>query len=252
MNPLRILIVDDEALGRERVRSMLESRREEMEVHEANDGREAVRLLSTEPFDLVVLDVQMPYETGFDVVRKLGVERMPPIIFVTAYDAYALQAFEVHALDYLLKPFEPQRFHEALDRVLDYIAQSNRGDLASRVQLFLDDMVEARKPLTRLMIKTQQHIEFVTAEDVDWIEAAGNYASLHIGKKSYLIRQTMKSLESRLDPDRFLRIHRSTIVNIDRVKDLHVMFSGDYEVRLLDGTKLTLSRNYRHALDRFA
>jgi two-component system LytT family response regulator len=221
------------------------------EAAEAQDGEEAVDLLQRTAFDLVFLDIQMPRRSGFEVVRTVGVAQMPPVVFVTAYDAYALQAFEVHALDYLLKPFEPERFHEALDRVLALIQQQSRGDLDARVQQMLDHIEPDPEPLHRLMIKTHQRIQFVRTENIDWIEAAGNYVKLHVGSQTHLLRQTMTSLERRLNPDCFLRIHRSTIVNLDRVKDLNAMFNGEYEVRLDDGTKLTLSRGYRQALERF-
>jgi two-component system LytT family response regulator len=193
----------------------------------------------------------MPHRSGFEVIRAVGVEQMPPVIFVTAYDAYALQAFEVHALDYLLKPFEPERFHEALDRVLTLLQKQNRTDLDARVQQLLDDLEPAPEPIQRLMIKTHQRIQFVRAEDIDWIEAAGNYVKLHVGSQTHLLRQTMTTLETRLDPTRFLRIHRSTIVNLDRVKDLKALLNGEYEVRLHDGTRLTLSRGYRQVLEQF-
>ena len=251
MPALRVLLVDDEPLGRERLRTLLAARDDVTVADEAKNGDEAIEKLQAAPFDLVFLDVQMPHKNGFEVVRAIGVEAMPPVVFVTAYDAYALQAFEVHALDYLLKPFEPARFYEALDRVLALIRQTDGDDLDARVRRLLDDLEPAAEPIRRFLIKTHQRIAFVKDEDVDWIEASGNYVTLHVGKQAHLLRQTMTALERRLDDDRFLRIHRSTIVNLDRVKDLHTMASGEYEVRLYDGTKLTLSRGYREALDRF-
>ena len=252
MPPLQILIVDDEPLGRERIRTLLANRDNVRVAAEAKDGDEAVDLILNIDFDLVFLDIQMPHRSGFDVIRAVGVEQMPPVVFVTAYDAYALQAFEVHALDYLLKPFEPERFHEALDRVLALIQKQSRTDLDARVQQLLDDLEPAPEPIQRLMVKTHQRIQFVRAEDIDWIEAAGNYVKLHVGAQTHLLRQTMTTLETRLDPTRFLRIHRSTIVNLDRVKDLKAMLNGEYEVRLHDGTRLTLSRGYRQVLERFS
>ncbi|HMB92641.1 MAG TPA: LytTR family DNA-binding domain-containing protein [Rhodothermales bacterium] len=251
MSPLQTLIVDDEPLGRERIRTLLASRKDVQVAGEAKDGDEAVGLLQSTDFDLAFLDIQMPHRSGFEVIRAVGVEQMPPVVFVTAYDAYALQAFEVHALDYLLKPFEPERFHEALDRVLALIQKQNRTDLDARVQQLLDDLEPAPEPIQRLMIKTHQRIQFIRTEDIDWIEAAGNYVKLHVGSQTHLLRQTMTSLEDRLDSNRFLRIHRSTIVNLDRVKDLKAMMNGEYEVRLQDGTRLTLSRGYRQVLDQF-
>lgn len=250
--PLKALIVDDEPLGRERIRTLLADRNDVVVAGEASDGAEALGLLDDGSIDLVFLDIQMPGKSGFALIDEVGPGRMPPIVFVTAYDEYALKAFEVHALDYLLKPFEPERFHEAVDRALAAAAQPAAGDAAARIERLLEGMRGASKPLTRLMVKTQDHIEFVDVDDIDWIESAGNYANLHVGKRSLLIRQTMKALEQRLDDEHFMRIHRSSIVNVNRIREVYSMFNGDYEVRLTDGTRLTLSRGYRKALDRFA
>lgn len=250
--PFRILIVDDEPLGRERIRTLLEPRRNVTIVAEAKDGREAVQLLGDETIDLVFLDIQMPHLNGFEVVRRVGAENMPPVVFITAHDEYALEAFEVHALDYLLKPFEPSRFYEALDRVLDIIRNHDQAELSERVRNLVAGAHPEEEHLRRVMVRSRQHIEFIKAEDIDWIEAAGNYVQLHVGRHSHLLRQTMKTLEQRLDPKCFVRIHRSSIVNLDRVKRLTATFNGDYEVQLDDGTKLTLSRSYRHVLDRFS
>lgn len=250
--PLRALIVDDEPLGRERMRSLLASRGDVVVAAEARDGDEAVSRLAADAFDLVFLDIQMPHRSGFEVIQEVGVDDMPPVIFVTAYDEHALRAFEVHALDYLLKPFEPARFNEAVDRAIATIEQPAARDITARVQQLLEELEPAARPLSRLLIRTSDRIEFVNTADVDWIEAAGNYAKLHVGTRSLLIRQTMKSLEARLDEQVFMRIHRSTIVNIDRIAEVYAMFNGDYEVRLSDGTRLTLSRTYKKALDRFS
>lgn len=250
--PYRLLIVDDEPLGRERLRTLLARRADVTVAAEAKDGDEAVALLQNEAFDLVLLDVQMPYHNGFEVIRAVGVAQMPPVIFVTAFDAYALQAFEVHALDYLLKPFEPARLDEALDRAFALTTPRRGADLDDRLRQLLDDLEPEGRILSRLMVKTHQRIQFIRTEDIDWVEAAGNYVQLHVGTETHLLRQTMTALAQRLDPEQFLRIHRSTIVNLDRVRDVHTMFNGEYEVRLHDGTQLTLSRSYRKALDRFA
>ncbi len=250
--PIRTLIVDDEPLGRERIRMLLQDDPEVLLVGECKDGHEAVAAIEAQQPDLVFLDVQMPELDGLGVIRSVGVEHMPAVIFVTAYDEYAVHAFEVHALDYLLKPFDIERFAEAFERAAELIRHRQKTDLDRRLARLLDDLKPAAKGLERLMIKTQQRIYFIRTDEVDWIEAAGNYVRLHVGGKTHLLRQTMNALERQLDPDRFLRIHRSTIVNIDRVKDLHRMFNGEYEVRLYDGTTLTLSRGYRSQLDRFA
>lgn len=250
---MRALIVDDESLGRERIRSLLARRSDITVAGEAGDGDEAIRMIAENDFDVVFLDIQMPHTTGFEVIASVGANAMPPVIFVTAYDKHALQAFEVHALDYLLKPVDPERFNEAVDRVVGATNATTRDTaVVDRIQALIETFEPQPKPLERLMIKTSDHIEFVDSSDIDWIEAAGNYANLHIGDRSLLIRQTMKSLEKRLDDETFMRIHRSTIVNINRIKGVYPMFNGDHEVRLTDGTKLTLSRGYKHVLDRFA
>lgn len=251
MDAIRALIVDDEPLGRERIRTLLDHHPEVDIGGECQDGEEAVKAIRKGGYDLVFLDVQMPHKDGFEVIRQVGVDRMPPVIFVTAYDQYALRAFEVHALDYLLKPFDVDRFDEALDRVVKLTTQRPQADREEQMLRLLEDLKPKAEPAERLMIKTHQRIIFVRTEEIDWFEAAGNYIRIHVGKKTHLLRQTMSALEKRLDPKRFLRIHRSTIVNLDRVRDLRPMFNGEYEVALIDGTKLTLSRGYRKALERF-
>ena len=249
---IRTLIVDDEPLGRERIRMLLQDDPDALLVGECKDGYEAVDAIAAQQPDLVFLDVQMPELDGLGVIRTVGAENMPAVIFVTAYDEYAVHAFEVHALDYLLKPFDVERFAEAFRRAVALIRQRQKTDLDRRLAHLLDDLQPAAKGRERLMIKTQQRIYFIRTDEVDWVEAAGNYVRLHAGGKTHLLRQTMNALERQLDPDRFLRIHRSTIVNVDRVRDLHRMFNGEYEVRLYNGTTLTLSRGYRSQLDRFS
>jgi two-component system LytT family response regulator len=248
----KALVCDDELLGRERIRNLLQERENIAVAAEARDGREAAELLGRDSFDLVFLDIQMPHLDGFEVVREVGPENMPPIIFVTAHDEFAVQAFQIHALDYLLKPFEPERFFEALDRVLAIIHGSRHAELNERVRDLIEGIEPRQEYLRRIMVRSRQHLEFVKVDDIDWIEAAGNYVELHLGRHSHLLRQTMKTLEQRLDPKTFVRIHRSAIVNMDRVKALSATFNGDYEVRLDNGKKLTLSRSYRHVLDRFS
>jgi two-component system LytT family response regulator len=249
---LQALIVDDEPLGRERLRHLL-SEREDIEVKaDATDGGEAIERLSSDDFDLVFLDIQMPKVDGFEVVEGVGPEAMPPVIFCTAHDEYALEAFRLHALDYLLKPIDADRFHASVDRVVDLVSSGKPDNLEEKLSKLLAGQGERNEPVRRFMIKAHQQITFVRDEDIDWIEAAGNYLELHAGKDVHLLRQTMKDIESRLDPERFMRIHRSTIVNMDRVRDLHQMFNGEYEVRLTTGQKLTMSRTYRKNLDRFA
>ena len=245
---VRTLIVDDEPLARARLRRFLGDHAEIEIVGECGNGKDAVAAIRKESPDLVFMDIQMPEMTGFEAIAKLEAGEMPTVIFVTAYDQYALQAFEVHALDYLLKPFSRERLGRAVERAREQIKHRQRGDLDERLTSLLSDLKSDRKYLERLVVKTVGRVYFIRVDEIDWVEAAGNYLKLHVGRETHMIRETMNSLEAKLDPDRFLRIHRSTIVNIDRIKELHPMFSGDYSVLLKNGAELSLSRNYR---DRF-
>lgn len=242
---IRTLIVDDEPLGRERIRTLLADDPEIEVIGECSDGQQAITAIERSHPDLVYLDVQMPELDGFAVLDKIAGERMPAIIFVTAYDRYAVQAFKVHALDYLLKSFDRERFQDALRRAKDQIRNSHEGLWNERLTGLLEDLETRQKRLTRLIIRSSGRIFFVRVEEIDWLEAADNYVRIHVGRESHLVRETLQSLEARLDPSRFLRIHRSTLVNLDRIKELQPLFHGDYVVRLQDGTELTLSRNYK-------
>ena len=244
--PIRTLIVDDEPLGRERIRMLLQDDPEALLVGECKDGHEAVAAIEAQQPDLVFLDVQMPELDGLGVIRSVGVEHMPAVIFVTAYDEYAVHAFEVHALDYLLKPFDIERFAEAFERAAELIRHRQKTDLDRRLTRLLDDLKPAA--LERLMIKTQQRIYFIRTDEVDWIEAAGNYVRLHLGGKTHLLRQTMNALARQLDPDRFLRIHRSTIVRVDAVTEIQYDQQGRCRVLLADGNERTVSREGRKRL----
>lgn len=246
MTILRVLIADDEPLARQRLRTLLLREADVTVVAECGDGDQAVAAVAEHRPDLAFLDVQMPLLDGFGVLAALEPEERPVVIFVTAYDHYALRAFEVHALDYLLKPFDRERFQKALQRARAEIQRTSR-EPDPRVTALLEE-VKTRKPAERLLIKSSGRVYFVRTEDIDWVEAAGNYARLHSGGEMHLLRETMNGLEARLDPEKFLRIHRSTIVNIERVKELHPWFHGDYQVVLHDGTELTLSRSYRPRL----
>jgi two-component system, LytTR family, response regulator len=246
---IRALVVDDEPLARERIRALLESEPDIEYVGECANGREAITSIEEMEPDLVFLDVQMPVVDGLGVVEAVGADKMPAVIFVTAYDRYALRAFEVHALDYLLKPFDRQRFQKALQRVRQQLNRDQSVvNVNERLVALLEESQGGRKPLERLVIKNAGRVFFVKTEEIDWIEAASNYVRLHVGKEAHLLRETMNSLESRMDPQRFLRIHRSTIVNIERIQELQPWFHGDYVVILRDGTQLTLSRGYRQKL----
>jgi two-component system LytT family response regulator len=248
---IRALIVDDEPLARQRLRALLAGEPDIEVIGECADGSEAVAAIREHEPDLLFLDVQMPKLDGFGVLETVGPEQMPATIFVTAYDRYALQAFEVHALDYLLKPFDRKRFQKALRRARLQFQSGGRPEGEARLQALAEGTKTGRKPQERLVIKAGGRVFFLKTDEIDWIEAAGNYARVHAGGESHLLRETMGGLEARLDPDKFLRIHRSTIVNIERIQELQPWFHGDYVVILRDGTQLTLSRSYRQKLQEF-
>jgi len=245
----RTLIVDDEPLARERLRQLLEQEAEIDLVGECADGREAVAAIREKSPELVFLDVQMPELTGFEVLEQVRGGRMPVIVFVTAHDQFALKAFEVHAVDYLLKPFDRDRFQTALRRALDHIKRDQAGELNERLSALLNDLKPAGRTLDRLAVKSGGRVVFVRVDDIDWVEAADNYVELHVGSESHLHRETMADLEQMLPPTKFMRISRSTIVNVDRIKELQPLFHGEYAVILRSGTRLTLSRSYREKLN---
>lgn len=242
---LRVLIVDDEPLARQRLRDLLADEREVEVVGECGDGGQAVMAIESLRPDLVLLDVQMPEPDGFDVIEAVGVDRMPPTLFVTAHDQHALKAFEVHALDYLLKPFDRTRFVEALARARAWIGRSTPSDRPERIASLLDEVQESRPPMDRILVRSGDHHLLLKTSDIQWIEAEDNYIRLHVEGTSHLVRMTMSTILRRLDPARFKRVHRSSIVNLDFVKELRPWFHGDYQVLLSDGTKLTMPRTYR-------
>jgi two-component system, LytTR family, response regulator len=247
-NKIQVLIADDEPLARERLRTLLTGEDWLDIVAECQNGQEAAEsILKLQP-DLVFLDIQMPGATGFDVIEAVGPDKMPLVVFVTAFDKYALKAFDVHALDYLLKPFDRERFHQALERARQQIDRRSTGDLERRLLELVQDLKGPPHRLERFVIKSGGRVFFVRADEIDWIEAAGNYVKLHVANEAHLFRETMNALEAQLDPDTFFRIHRSHIVNIERVKELQPWFNGEYVVFLKNGTRLTLSRGYREKL----
>jgi two-component system, LytTR family, response regulator len=245
---IQTLIVDDEPLSRERIKRMLDDVPDVEIIGECVGGIEAVGLIESKRPELVFLDVQMPEMNGFEVLRLIDPAQMPVIIFVTAYDRYAIKAFEFHALDYLLKPFDEERLRAALDRARAELKKSRLGNFDERVGSLLGSLKSENKYVERFVLKSIGRIYFIRTSEIDWVEAAGNYVSLHVGKESHLLRETMNNVENKLDPDRFLRIHRSTIVNIDFIKELSPLFNGDYTVILHDDTPLTLSRKYHDRL----
>src|SRR3954452_17935426 len=246
---IRVLVTDDEPIARRRIRRFLRAESNVDVIGEASNGREAIEAIRQHNPDLVFLDVQMPDVDGFGVVQALGVDQMPAVIFVTAYDEYALKAFEVNALDYLLKPFNRDRFQETLKHARASLERRRAGDLGRRLLALVNDIKPETPPrLERLVVKSGGRVFFLRTDEIDWIEAAGNYVRLHLGDESHLFRETMNRMEGRLDARRFVRIHRSRIVNTERIKELQPWFNGEYVVTLRDATRLTLSRGYRDRL----
>ena len=225
--PIRALIADDEALARKFIRRMLKDDRDFEIIGECTNGKETVAMIKKEKPDIVFLDVQMPEMDGLAVLESIGIEWLPEIIFTTAYEQYAIRAFELHALDYLLKPFEDGRM---------------------QISALLENLKNKPQYLERLVIKAGGRITFLRTEEINWIEADDKYVHLHTSKARPMVRQTLSAMEAQLDPAKFRRVHRSTIVNIERIAELQPLFSGEYSILLQDGTKLTLSRNYRDKL----
>jgi two-component system LytT family response regulator len=245
---IRTLVVDDEPIARERVLSLLQQEDDVEVVGECSDGPQAVYAIQHQAPDLVFLDVQMPGVDGFGVIEAVGTERMPTVVFITAYDEYALRAFEVHALDYLLKPFGRDRFRQTLKHARASLERRRAGDLGRRLLALVNDIKPERPKLDRLVVKSGGRVFFLRTDEIDWIEAAGNYVRLHLGEESHLFRETMNRMETRLDARRFVRIHRSRIVNTERIKELQPWFNGEHVVILRNGTRLPLSRGYRDRL----
>lgn len=247
---IRTLIVDDEPLARDRVRALIQGQSDMELVGECGDGEEALEVIRRERPDLVFLDIQMPGMDGLEMLGQLGGGVMPAVIFVTAYDRFAIRAFELHALDYLLKPFDDERFDGALDRARAWLRrEAPADDLSVRLRSMLAQLRPPPPPVERLAVKSGGRVLLLRVEEIDWVEAADNYVNLHVGSESHLLRETMNALEQRLPSDRFVRIGRSTIVNMDRIKELQPLFHGEYAVILLDGTRVTLSRTYRDKLN---
>lgn len=245
---VRVLIVDDEPLARRKLRRLLNCECEIDIVGECADGAQAVAAIEAQAPDLVFLDVQMPEMDGLDVVRAVGPQRMPLVVFVTAHDRYAVRAFEVSALDYLLKPVNRERFQATVARARSRMDRGRSGDVGQNLHTLLEHLKTGQEYSRRLMLKSEGRVIFLAVDEIDWIEAAHNYLVLHVGTRSHLIRETMDSFEARLDPDRFVRIHRSTMVNFERILELHPWVRGEHAVLLRDGTRLTLSRSYYERL----
>jgi two-component system, LytTR family, response regulator len=247
---VRALIVDDEPLARQRVRLLLSEEADVEIAGECADGVEAVEKITALKPDLLFLDVQMPEMDGFEVLQQIAPERLPVVIFTTAYDEHALRAFDAHALDYLLKPFKPERFKEAVQRARELITDQQAGAAARGLLELLGERPAATQHLSRLAVKTSDRVLFVNVEDIDAIEAAGKYAVVHVGKENHVLRETMNSLETHLPPARFLRISRSVIVNIARVQELQPMFKGENVVVLKSGQRYPTTRPLRELQQR--
>lgn len=251
---MRVLIVDDEPLARSGVLARLAPYPDIQVVGECDTGRAAVTAIRELGPDLVFLDVQMPDLNGFEVLRELSPGRLPPVIFLTAHDRYAVDAFTVHALDYLLKPIDEARFLESLQRARTQVNGAGSSDMEQRLYNLLKQVsVKPAGPAyeTRFAVRTGKRITIVAVDDVDWVEASGDYVTFHVGRRSHLLRQTMNRLEEQLDPRRFIRIHRSVIVQTSRIFELETLANHEYLVRLIDGTKLRTSRRFSDRIERW-
>lgn len=251
--PITVLIADDERLARDRLRAAVHAMPEFTLVSECEDGLRAVQEIEAHCPDLVLLDVEMPGLDGFGVLRKIRAERMPLVIFVTAFDDYAVRAFEARAIDYILKPFENARVREVLERAREQVELKSRSDVIRRIVQIVDDLASAgaRQPYAtakrhpaRLTVREDDRVRFVPVSDIDWIESDANYVRIHVGSRDFRIRDTLLALADRLDPQQFARIHKSTMVNIDRIAEVQPWFGGDYVAILRDGKQLRVSRTF--------
>jgi two-component system LytT family response regulator len=243
-SPARVLIVDDEELARDRVRELLGDQPDFQVLGECANGLEALEFIEGQPVDVLFLDIQMPGMDGFELLEELDPGARPRVVFITAWDRYALDAFRAHALDYLLKPFDADRFREMLDHVRGTLREAPGPDLRAQLEDLLAQLRRERSWIDRFVIRTGSRVILVSADDVDWIEAEGNYVTLHCGDQKWMQRETISTLEQRLDPARFCRIHRSAIVRLDRIRELQPASHGDYLVLLKNGRKLQMSRSY--------
>lgn len=250
MTPEKIqaLIIDDEPPARSVIRKMLAEDTDVEIVGECSNGVEAIESIQKFSPDLLFLDIEMPEMDGFALLESFDEEKMPAVIFVTAYNQYAVKAFEVSAVDYLLKPFDHERMEKALEKAKTNLRERSDAERSGQVLELLQQLNTKQEMLERFVVKNNGRVLLISCEDVDWIEASGNYVLLHAGGKNHILRETMKRIEKRLDPNKFLRIHRSTIVNIDSIKELQTHFNGEHLVILKSGNELTLSRRYREKI----
>ncbi len=246
---LRVLVVDDEKWARRRITSLLQDEPGIEVIGEAGGGKGAVeQILELEP-DVVFLDIQMDGMDGFDVIEAVGIDRMPVVVFATAYDSYAVRAFEAHAIDYLLKPLNEDRLRDAVSRARQEVEQRSRGP-SQELGALLEQLRSRSGYLKRIAVSSADRITILPVTDVSWFEAAGNYVKLHVGERDHLARRTMKELQSRLDPEQFVRVHRSAIVNLDHVRELQPWFRGEQVLILDDDTRITIGRRFREELIR--
>ena len=246
---LRVLVVDDEPLARRRLLRLLE-RQGGISAQECANGQQAVEWLFAHDADLVLLDVQMPGVSGFDVIDMVGAQRMPPVVFVTAFDRYAVHAFRVNAVDYLLKPFDAARLQLALDRARQRRAHETSDQTVTRLTQVLRDLTSRRDKPDRLLVKRTGAMDFVRIDAIDWVEAQGNYAALHVGTQVHLVRETLTRLEERLDPRQFVRVRRTAIVNVDRIERLAPWQKDEHVIRLQAGVQIAVSRGFIDRLEK--
>lgn len=247
---LKVLIVDDEPPARELIATLLREEADVEVVGECANGRSALAAIERLAPDLVFLDVQMPGLDGFGLLAELPADRWPLVVFVTAFDKHAVRAFEVHALDYVVKPFEYGRLRQAVQRARTQLSQRDGAGQQARLLALLEDWQRQSQTWDRLAVREERRVTFLKPADIDWIEADGNYLRLHLGRRSHLLRETMNAAEARLSSKKFVRVSRSVLVNLERVKEWQPLFHGDSVVILEDGTRLTVSRVYRDSLDR--
>jgi len=249
-----VLIIDDEPLARRGVRARLKPFSDFVILEDCEDGVAGIKAIRRHKPDLVFLDVQMPGLSGFDMLKRLPKNRRPFIIFLTAYDEYALRAFDAHALDYLLKPIDGERFAEAIDRARRQLKFEIADSIEERLRDLIAEQTANKRPsryVERFTIRSGSRITFVPVDEIDWIEAVGDYAALHVGNKNTLLRETLNALETRLDPEKFVRIHRSAIVQVSRICELRTLPNRELRIRLTGGAELKVSRTYRDRLDRW-
>ena len=251
---IRTIIADDEHLARKKLRVLLDSEPGMQVVAECQDGQQAVSAIKTHRPDLLLIDIRMPDIDGFQVLKQIAPDEMPVVVFTTAYDQFAIRAFEAHALDYLLKPFDRERLHHAVERARAELLKVHDRDLTGRILDLLaknmEPKIESKQIDDRMVIRAGGKVVFLDVKEIDWIEAAANYVKLNVGKDSYLLREGIGSISERLDPDRFVRIHRSVIVNVRKIKELQPCESGEYIAVLRNGKELSCSRGYRTQLQR--